>query len=153
MNQSAVKLWNQFKRKADISHDDDYDVWAFGDSPEMADDLLTHVLSGEKIGTSSLYLLYELELEQENFPKVGNYSVILDGNNEARAIICTKIVDILPYANISEVHGYFEGEGDRTLAYWRSVHQPFFEKELNKYELSFSEDMLIVYELFEVVFQ
>ena len=152
MNQSAVKLWNEFKRKADISHDN-YDVWAFGNSPEMADELLQHVLNGEKTGTSSLHLLYDLELEQEKFPKVGQYSVILDGSNQARAVIGTKVVDILPYNNISEVHAYLEGEGDRTLAYWRSVHQPFFEQELVEHQLSFSEELLIVYELFEVVFR
>ncbi|MDA9470468.1 ASCH domain-containing protein [Enterococcus sp. 5H] len=152
MNQSAVKLWNEFKRKADISHDN-YDVWAFGNSPEMADELLAYVLNGEKTGTSSLHLLYDLELEQEKLPKVRQYSVILDGNNQAQAVIGTKVVDVLPYNNISEVHAYLEGEGDRTLAYWRSVHQPFFEQELAEHQLSFSEEMLIVYELFKVVFR
>lgn len=152
MNLSAVKLWNEFKSNAAISHDK-YDVWAFGNSPEMADELLAHVLSGEKTGTSSLHVLYELELEQETFPKVGEYSVILDGNNQAQAVIGTKVVDVLPYSDISEVHAYLEGEGDRTLAYWRSVHQPFFEQELMKHQLRFSEDLLIVYELFEVVFR
>lgn len=152
MNQSASILWQQFKTKYGLSHDN-YQVWSFGDSPEMADELLACVLSGEKTGTSSLHLLYELELEQENMPEVGEYSVILDGNDEAQAIIGTKVVEIVPYANMSEVHAYLEGEGSRTLAYWRSVHQPFFEKELAEYQLAFSEDMLIVYELFELLFQ
>lgn len=151
MNQSVVELWTQFKHKEGLT-DDNYDAWAFGNSPEMADELLGHVLSGVKTGTSSLHLLYELGLEDEKMPEIGNYSVLLDGKNQAQAIICTKVVDILPYSQISEVHGYLEGEGERTLNYWREVHQPFFEQELKQYDLTFSEDMLIVYELFEVVF-
>lgn len=150
MNPSAIELWEQFKRQSLLTHDT-YDAWAFGNSPEMADELLTHVLKGEKTGTSSLYVLYELE--QEQVPEVESYSVLLDGNDQAQAIICTKVVEILPYSQVSEVHGYLEGEGDRTLSYWRSVHQPFFEQELKKYGQTFSEDLLIVYELFELVYQ
>lgn len=152
MNQSVLTLWSDFKKQFSIPHDH-YEAWAFGNSPAMADELLGLVLSREKTETSSLHPLYELDLEGEKLPEVGNYSVLLDGNDQAQAIICTKVVDILPYAQISEVHGYLEGEGDRTLKYWRSVHQPFFEQELEEYELPFSEDMLIVYELFEVVFE
>lgn len=150
MNQSVIELWEKFKHQQGITHDD-YEAWAFGNSSKMADELLAYVLDGEKTGTSSLHILYDLE--GEKLPEVGDYSVLLDGNNQAQAIICTKVVDILPYSQISEVHGYLEGEGDRTVNYWRSVHQPFFEQALEKHALTFSEDMLIVYELFELVFQ
>lgn len=152
MNQSVIELWTQFKNQFGIIHDE-YEAWAFGNSPEMANELLAHVIEGEKTGTSSLHLLYELGLEGEKLPEVGKYSVLLDGNDQAQAIICTRVVDILPYSQVSEVHSYLEGEGDRTLKYWRSVHQPFFEQELEAYGLTFAEDMLIVYELFELVFQ
>ncbi|MEI5993709.1 ASCH domain-containing protein [Candidatus Enterococcus mansonii] len=152
MNQSAISLWERFKKEQSMTHDK-YGVWAFGNSPEMADELLAHVLSGEKTGTSSLHLLYKRAFENEKLPEVGDYSIILDGEEQAQAIICTKVVDILPYSDISEVHGYLEGEGARTLAYWRSVHQPFFEQELAKYQVPFSEELLVVYELFELVFK
>jgi uncharacterized protein YhfF len=152
MNQSVRELWSQFKAEKNVLHDR-YDVWAFGNSPQMADELLELVLKGEKVGTSSLHLLYDLGLEEEQMPAVGSYSVVLDGKDQAQAIIRTKVVDILPYSQISEVHGYLEGEGDRTLGYWREVHQPFFEQELKEYQRTFSEDLLIVYELFELVYR
>lgn len=152
MNRSALDLWTQFKEDHKISHDH-YDVWAFGNSPQMADELLALVLQGEKTGTSSLKLLYELEPEGEQIPEVGCYSVLLDGKDQAQAIICTKVVDVLPFSQITEVHGYLEGEGERNLSYWRKVHRPFFEQELNERDLPFSEDLLIVYELFEVVYK
>ncbi|MBP2099394.1 ASCH domain-containing protein [Enterococcus rivorum] len=150
MNQSVVELWQQFKQEKHVTHDC-YEAWSFGNSPAMADELLSLVLSGEKTGTSSLYSLYELE--NEKIPEAGDYSVILDGQNQAKAIICSKVIDVLPYNQIAEVHGYLEGEGDRDLAYWRSVHQPYFEAELAKYDKQFREDMSVVYELFEVVYR
>lgn len=150
MNPSAQALWMQFKKATGITHDE-YEAWSFGHSSEMADELLALVLRGEKTGTSSLHLFYELE--QELLPQVGSYSVLLDGADQAQAIICTQVVDILPYSQVSEVHGYLEGEGERNLAYWRSVHRPYFERELQEYQMTFTEDLLLVYELFEVVYQ
>lgn len=32
------------------------------------------------------------------------------------------------YADVDERHAYAEGEGDRSLAYWRQVHEPFLEQ-------------------------
>lgn len=93
---------DSIQKKRSIPHDN-YEAWAFGNSPEMADELLAHVLKGEKTGTSSLHILYELGLEEEKLPEAGSYSVILDGNNQAQAIILTKVVDILPYSQLSEV--------------------------------------------------
>lgn len=149
-NHSAVELWQEFKKEKKIPHDC-YDVWSFGNAPEMADELLSLVLSGEKTGTSSLHFLYEVENEQ--LPNAGSYSVILNGANQAKVIICNKAVDILPYNQISKVHAYLEGEGDRTLEYWRSVHQPFFEAELVEYNMPFDEHLILVYEMFGVVYK
>lgn len=149
MNDSATQLWNQFKKDNPLVANEPVEAWSFGNSPEMADELLTHVRKGEKTGTTSLYVLYELE--NEEIPQAGDYSIILDGEAHARAIIQTKMVDILPYSQITELHGYLEGEGDRTLKYWQSVHEPYFTKACEQVGIKFSKDMFVVYELFEVV--
>lgn len=44
-----------------------------------------------------------------------------------------------------------EGEGDLSYDYWWNAHQAFFTKELAAYEQSFSEEMLLVCERFELV--
>ncbi|MBP1047246.1 ASCH domain-containing protein [Enterococcus sp. BWM-S5] len=149
-NPSVEKLWNEFIKSHDIvgGH---YTAWGFGRTPEMADELLQEVLHGEKRGTSGLKRAYELE--HEELPKAGDYSVLLDGKGEAAAIIEAKLIDILPYKNITDLHGYLEGEGERNLTYWRSVHHPFFEEELNEAGEEFTEDHLVVYEYFEVVYR
>ena len=151
MNQSAIDLWKEFSKDHPVKDTAYYSAWAFGRTPEMADELLALVLSGEKTGTSGLERSYELENEKR--PEVGDYSILLDGRGNAQAVIQTKVVDLLPYNRITELHGYFEGEGERNLAYWRSVHRPFFEAELEEAGESFSEQLKVVYELFEVVYK
>jgi uncharacterized protein YhfF len=127
-----------------------YTAWAFGHTPETADQLLACVISGKKRGTSSYHRLYELE--QEPLPEVGEYSVLLDGRNEPRALIQTIHVEVLPYNRITELHGFLEGEGDQTLAYWRSVHFPYFQAGAKAAQLTFTETDLVVYEYFKLIY-
>ena len=54
---------------------------------------------------------------------------------------------------ITEEHAWKEGEGDRTLAYWRKVHTDFFKHVYKEaLNMAFTEEKLIVYEEFEVIF-
>ena len=65
----------------------------------------------------------------------------------------TTKVYIEQYKNISQEHAYKEGEGDRSLDYWRKVHSDFFTKELAEAGVEFNEDMKVVCEEFETVFK
>ena len=125
-----------------------YDAWAFGAD---ADRLAQLVVSGEKTATSSAYSMYEIEGEE--LPREGEYSVILDSNAAAVCIIKTMSVYVIPFNQVSERHAYLEGEGDRTLGYWRNVHKDFFTDELKGVGLEFTEEMLVVCEEFEVVYK
>jgi len=46
-----------------------------------------------------------------------------------------------------------EGEGDKSLKYWRRAHISFFSRELEEYNMKFTEDMPVVFEEFEVVYK
>ena len=59
--------------------------WAFGDGPELADELLQLVLSGEKTATCSSYASYR----REQMPMIGDDSIILDGRGEPACVIKT----------------------------------------------------------------
>ena len=137
---SAAALW------AESGLTGDYEVWSFGDAP---DELAFLVLSGKKTATSSAYECFLQE--GEKLPQAGEYSVITDSSDEAVCIIRDTRVRILPYKDIDEEQAFKEGEGDRSLAYYRSVHAPFFEQELALCKKDFSEDSLIVLEEFELV--
>ena len=138
---NAQEMWNLYSTKENITAD--YEAWAFGDDPDKLAEL---VLSGVKTGTCSAHVWYELE--GEVLPKEGEHSVILDSQDNAVCVIKTTKVYITPFDEVSETHAYKEGEGDRSLAYWRKVHQEFFTGELKEAGLVFDNKMKVVCEEF-----
>ena len=106
-NMDSEKLWSEFTRKYNIECDK-FDVWAFGDNGEMLTNL---VIKEIKTATSSLYILYE----NEPLPEAGTYSVIVDNNGNAKCVIKTTKIEIVPFNEVTEEHAYREGESDRKL--------------------------------------
>ncbi len=146
---TAETLWARFQAEhPDIS--DDYEAWQFGADADDADLLAGLVQRGIKTATSSLFMLYALE--DEPLPKAGEYSVILNSRGQAVCIIQTTRVYIQKFADITESHAFKEGEGDRSLAYWREVHERFFSRELAPLGKAFDGEMEVVCEEFEMVF-
>lgn len=141
----AEEMWSLYSQKEQGSSD--YEAWAFGDA---ADELAQLVLNGVKTATASAYPLYEQE--GEALPKVGEYSVILDSQEEAVCIIKTTKVFVTPFDEVSELHAYKEGEGDRSLAYWREVHKRFFTACMMEEGLTFDHQMHVVCEEFVRVY-
>lgn len=153
IKQSVINIWNAFLNTLDggAVNDNSYTTWPFGGNASQARELAELVKSGDKTATSSLYVLYEMD--KEPIPKVGEYSVITDWNGEARAIIKNTDVTIMPFHEVDASFACKEGEGDKSLGYWRRVHIDFFTHELKELGMSFSEDMYVVCEEFEVVYQ
>lgn len=143
---TAGEMWAAFADPNEIT--DGYEAWAFGSAP---DELATLVLAGTKTATASAFPLYEVD--GEPLPRVGEYSVILDSAEQAVCIIRTNKVYVESFQNISREHAFKEGEGDRSLEYWRAVHRECFSTWLAEAGLSFNEDMLVVCEEFEVVYR
>ena len=139
---TAEELWN----KSGLTGE--YEAWAFGGAP---DKLAKLVLEGTKTATCSAYELYQVE--NEPIPQVGDYSVILDSKDNAVCIIQTTKIYIAPYSSCSKEHAYKEGEGDRSLEYWKDVHEEFFTDEMKSINKSFDENMLLIYEEFVVVYK
>jgi len=146
-NFSAERMWDKFLTLHSIE-ETNYEAWQFGDAPDELADL---VLRGVKTGTSSAYAFYEIE--KEPLPQTGEYSVILNSKDEAVCIIRTTKVYVVSFKEVGEEHAYKEGEGDRSLAYWRQVHEAFFTEEMRQEGLSFNKDMQVVCEEFEVVYK
>ena len=138
---TAQEMWSASGIEAE------YEAWAFGDDPDTLAEL---VRTGVKTATASAYPFYELE--GEDLPKAGEYSVILNTKDEAVCIIRTTKVYVTPYREVTAEQAWKEGEGDRSLDYWRRVHEAFFRKELEAVGLIFTEDMGVVCEEFEVIY-
>jgi uncharacterized protein YhfF len=147
-DKTVIQLWEDY-RKINPNAPKDYEAWAFGDSKEMADELAKLVLEEKKTATASNYILYELE--DEPLPYAGLYNIILDGEGKAVAIVETTSVEVVPFDEVTEEFAYLEGEGDRSLAYWRDVHETFFKKELDAINREFHNKIPVVCERFKVV--
>ncbi len=103
-----------------------YTAWGFGDDdkPELMTDLGLLVRDGPKRATTSLASDYGPNAEP--MPRVGDHSVILDGDGRPLCIIRTTSVEIRPFGDVDEAFAWDEGEGDRTLADWRRGHEWYF---------------------------
>ena len=140
------EMWQAYK-KINPKIGDDIDAWAFGD---LADELADLVLRGEKTATASVYELYKFE--NEPLPQVGTFDIILNSRNRAVCIIEITKVSVLPFNEISAEHAFKEGEGDKSLAYWQQVHEPFFTECLAEAGLEFSQETGVVLEEFRKVY-
>ena len=72
--------------------------------------------------------------------------VMLDGAGAARAVIETIELFQKRFCDVDEAFAFDEGEGDRTLSYWRSAHQRYFQRQG-----VFAPDMLLYCERFRLV--
>ena len=142
---TAKEMWAAFSQKARLEAD--YEAWSYGDDPDLLAQL---TLDGIKTATASAHLWYERE--GEPIPQPGEYSVILNSWDEAVCIIQTTGVFIVPFDRVDEIQAFREGEGDRSLDYWRQTHRRFFTEELKSIGLPFDEKMLVVCEEFRKVY-
>ena len=126
---------------------DEIDAWAFGEEADLLADL---VLRGEKTATASAYDLYALEAEP--LPREGTFDVILDNENQAVCIVEITKVSVQPFHQVSADHAFKEGEGDKSLAYWRQVHEDFFTDCLGEAGLTFTPESKVVLEEFRKVY-
>lgn len=142
---TAQEMWQEFSHKQGVSGE--YDSWSFGDD---ADTLAQLVLRDIKTATCSMRCLYEAD--GEPLPREGQYSVVLDSQEQAICIIQTTKVYQTPFSEITPDHARKEGEGDRSLAYWRQSHEAFFTEELKAVGCNFHEDLVLVCEEFRRVY-
>lgn len=127
-----------------------YTAWHFCYEVEDADALAALVKAGQKRATAGALPVYQQH--GEPVPNPGDLSVILDGHGVAQCVIQTTQVEILPFEAVPESFAWREGEGDRSLAYWRTCHERFFRQELEDIGLRMSPDLPVVCECFEVVY-
>ena len=126
-----------------------YTAWHFCATKTAADELAELVLKGEKRATATA--VWSLQADDEPFPEVGDLSIITNWNGEAKCIIKTVLLETVPFDQVTEEFAAAEGEGDKTLAYWRKVHHEVFAQELTEAGLTFADDMPVLCETFEVV--
>ncbi|AHF06155.1 ASCH domain-containing protein [Desulfitobacterium metallireducens] len=134
-----------------IGTDKKYTSWHFCDNEKGANDLSELVKNGIKRATTGLYYFYEIE--GETLPKAGDLSIITDWQSIAQCVIETQKVNLMPFNEVTEEFAKIEGEGDKSLKFWREVHISAFNRQLEEIKVEFSDEMLVVCEEFEMVYK
>ena len=128
-----------------------YVAEGWGDSPRMADELGALIADGTKTATCSA--LWEYEAEGEPLPETGVKTIVLDGNDDPLCIVETTEVEVRPYDDVDARFAYDEGEGNRSLEYWREAHWRFFSRTLPNVGKEPAMDMPLVCERFRVIYR
>jgi uncharacterized protein YhfF len=115
------------------------ETFSFGDNPTLADELADLVLRGLKRATC-------WAASQGSLTQVGKQMVMLDGSGRPRAVIETVELTQRRFGDVDQAFAFDEGEGDRSLAYWREAHRTYFSRQG-----TFAPDMLLSCERFRLV--
>jgi uncharacterized protein YhfF len=78
---------------------------------------------------------------------VGELNVVLDGAGSPVCVIRTTEVAVRRFGDVGEAFAWDEGEGDRTLSWWRQAHMWYFFEQ----GVRIDEDTLMVLERFELL--
>ena len=114
--------------------------FSFGDSPELADELLELVLVGKKTATRWA------ASEGDKGVAVGKRWIVKDGQGRARAILETVELKRRRFGDADAAFAHDEGEGDRSLDDWRRMHTAYFTRRGE-----YSPDMELYCERFTLI--
>lgn len=103
------------------------------------DKLVKLVLSGSKTATSCIY-------NKNLLRKIGDREILIFDNEKQACITVIKDIIITEFKNVTEKLAFLEGEGDRSLEYWKKIHIEYFKS----IKPDFNENDKIVFEIFQV---
>lgn len=151
MSEEVVQLWMAFCRSTGVDVCEPYQVWYFGNSASMADELAALVLAGRKVATASL--LKTNEIKPDDAPIVRGYSVVTDFFGEPKCVVRTTEIEYVRFCDVTAGFAAAEGEGDLSLDYWRQVHRDYFEREAKQYGFVFDDESIVCCERFQLLYR
>jgi uncharacterized protein YhfF len=114
--------------------------FSFGDSPELADEMLELGLIGKKTATCWA------ASEGDKGVALGKRWIVKDGQGRAGAILESVELTRRRFGEVDAAFAHDEGEGDRSLDDWRRAHTAYFTRRGE-----FSPDMELYCERFRLV--
>ncbi len=121
----------------------------FGDSPELADELIAFVTDGPKRATAGLVAAYAAD--GDPLPRIGAHWVACDGSGAPRVVLRTHELRIGPLDSVDAQFAWDEGEYDRSLESWLDGHRRYFRRECERIDIAFSDHLEVVFEWFSIV--
>ena len=148
---SVENLWNDFIKNTPHNKTKEIPLsFYFCDNKKDADECAELVVKGIKQATATS--LWWFEKNNEPLPKIGEQYIITDWAGNAKAIIETTKLEQVPYNKITAKFAKIEGEGDKSLKYWKKVHKAYFTREMTPFNEEFDENMIIICEHFKTIY-
>ncbi|HQR56169.1 MAG TPA: GNAT family N-acetyltransferase [Burkholderiaceae bacterium] len=147
---AVERYWCDFCIATGLDPATPYQAWYFGDTAELAHELVELVLHGPKRATAGLAEFNDqMPLVK---PVAGGYSVLTERDGAPRAVIRTTVLERRPFVEVDASFAWDEGEGDRTLDDWKDGHRRYFTRELALLGRRFDESMAVDLERFELLY-
>lgn len=148
---AAARMWAEYAaaHPEAVGVAPEHTVDRFGDSAELADELLALVLNGAKRATADL--VAEFAARGETLPRVGSHWVACDGAGVPRAVLRSTELRLGTIGDADETFARDEGEDDRTLESWLREHRRYWERTCAARGATFTDEDEIVFERFRVV--
>jgi len=154
VNDAAEIFWRRYLDSLPAAHphrDARPDVFSFGDSASLADELAALVLAGRKRATASLPV--EFTSLGQPMPDVGDLAIVTRADGTPLAVIELTEVRQVPFRAVDAAFAADEGEGDGTLAWWRTAHRAYFGRVSSRHGAKFDDAMPVICQRFKVVWR
>ena len=148
---AAAAMWAAYAatHPEALAGEDDPPVGRFGDSVELADELLDLVVHGAKRATAGL--VADFVAEGERLPRIGGHWVVCDGAGTPRVVLRSVELRIGVLESVDDAFAWDEGEGDRSRDWWLDAHRRFFTRMCANRGTRLTDDLEVVFERFRVV--
>lgn len=117
----------------------------------ITDELIALYLAGEKSAGSSL--VEDFKSCADPLPQVGNYWIVLNRQKEPQLLLKTIKIEIHKFAELPAYIALAEGEGDKSVEYWKKVHREFYTPYLQKWGIKNLDEAQVITEFFEIVYR
>ena len=148
---SVQPFWDKFQ--ASIAYDASplfYEAFHFDDNEPTQTPSVLSFCPARNAPTAGL--LWTNELTNKPLPTIGALSVVTDWQGTPLCVIESTHVEIVPFDSVSDSFAAIEGEGDKTLRYWREAHWRYFSRECQRIGREPNLHMPVVCEQFKVVY-
>jgi len=108
------------------------------------------ILSGEKTATS--ILLWDLEVNNEPLPKVGDLCVIEDGGGKPVCVVQTTWIETIRFGDVDTDFARDYSETDGTLEDWHKIFDEYYSEECTAMNRELTDETPLVCERFQVIY-
>lgn len=151
VSNSALQFWQDFQKvNPEYKYHSIPQSYYFCDTKESADYCAQLVKDSVKTATCGAQIDYQIE--GDPLPKAGELFIITDWEKIASSIIKITDVTLRKFKDVDADFAAREGEGDRSLEYWREVHWDFFSRYLAAFGIQPTEELVLVCECFEKIY-